>query len=930
MSQGGVVGMTPKELSDYDDIATAVVVDPFLGFSTHKMSLRFRTPGMAAQQHMKSAVQEFQRHQNHTKTWKQLMECEWLKNLYNRKSKNHQQALREHVFRYLQWFQRDSGFNIESCHRYSMEGQMGARVVATKHWSKGDQISSLIGCIAELSEEEERMLLVPGKNDFSVMFSCRKNCAQLWLGTAAYINHDCRPNCKFVATGRDRACVKVLRDIVPGEEILCMYGEDFFGDDNCYCECETCERRKMGAFSGQAHSPEKENGYKLRETDLRLRRPKLLSANGVSNLRPSNSNSNSNTNSRSTSPVLSGTVTPQENTVTYKQLKERGFKGTKYDAELMIAQGITLQDNNISIANTLSSQHFLGGTAGLTQPVFLSIGPPPGRLKHPTDTTRPSTPPSGVPPINVADALPPLEQQQKCVTAAVAADPKQHLQQKPQQLSEQGTIAKQAWALESLPVASCVSRDYTLTVRSLRATAGRRAAQCEQQRRIEAGKKILKDIECGVRRCERGRVPSDSSSGVSDDTLSSGSDSGIETGENWTAGPSRVYHGLPVSYSSDQDPEDPPGCPEIQENQDVRRKIREALENGVRRMNLNTSSASSSSPSTARTPPQSTAMNRRSNASSNSASAAASGSTGVKRTVETRRSVEAKKMLLEHSAVAEGSGHQQRRTATPTSVVTTTASGITTRNKRSCQKQQQQQDCRRLLNTRLKNIDRLQQDIENSFRDAHNQMADDKIQEEISTGNSVSDKYPISPASPTYSSSTASPLSPLPIPSALIGAACPVSPTPSDCSPTESIACTPLPTSPLRVKLLLRKRSPVLDEVILGWGDHMSESGKSQPRSGEYEYEVLRVEGVESGDEIRVDPEISFNKKSVNAFATSTTNKMKKGKRKRESMSSMVNSRTLGSGCCGAKPAAKDDSPTKMKRLRLLMGSEKLSTVNYS
>ncbi len=91
--------MTYRQLSEVDDLCTAALVDPVLGFSTHKMALRFRQPGPRERAQLQGVVQAFRGHQDYDRAWKQIGEEVdwWRRTLQKRNSRAWEAMLKEHV-----------------------------------------------------------------------------------------------------------------------------------------------------------------------------------------------------------------------------------------------------------------------------------------------------------------------------------------------------------------------------------------------------------------------------------------------------------------------------------------------------------------------------------------------------------------------------------------------------------------------------------------------------------------------------------------------------------------------------------------------------------------------------------------------------------------------------------------------------------------
>ncbi|KAG8885776.1 Histone-lysine N-methyltransferase set9 [Tulasnella sp. 331] len=180
------------------------------------------------------------------------------------KGKNDKQVscFATHASRYLELYLYPGKIEIACTSRYTWKtGKKELCILATAVLKKGDIIPELKGSLADLTQEEDDELRRTdrrgGENgisrDFSVIHSKARGHNQLFLGPARFVNHDCNPNCRLVRRGR-HITFEVIRDVQAGEEITGSYGEDYFGDGNGGCLCETCERNGKGGYAEQTRS----------------------------------------------------------------------------------------------------------------------------------------------------------------------------------------------------------------------------------------------------------------------------------------------------------------------------------------------------------------------------------------------------------------------------------------------------------------------------------------------------------------------------------------------------------------------------------------------------------------------------------------------------------------------------------------------------
>ncbi|POR32459.1 Histone-lysine N-methyltransferase [Tolypocladium paradoxum] len=235
--------LTLAQLATYDDILTDALVDHVFYWTTIPKNRSTYHPSRAVREDVIAKIiqDEVVLNKDVEAGAKELLATDGLRRFLNSlRTDKERDDFERHLRRYLQIYLPDCPWEVSSTNRYTIVTHE-ACVTARRYIKRNETIKYLSGIQVNITPDEEKEIAVR-KKDFSIVVSSRNKCTSLFMGPARFANHDCQANAKLMTTSQAGIEIIATRPIEVGEEITVTYGESYFGEDNCECLCQSCEK----------------------------------------------------------------------------------------------------------------------------------------------------------------------------------------------------------------------------------------------------------------------------------------------------------------------------------------------------------------------------------------------------------------------------------------------------------------------------------------------------------------------------------------------------------------------------------------------------------------------------------------------------------------------------------------------------------------
>ena len=232
-------------LYKYDDLCKVLVVDHVIK-NTRKIKNWQNIPSIKCVEYQsKKICEEYFKNGNIEKTKSDLLEIAKKQQLFCSFSIPCSKWLNNYLSCYLIFLHPQLNVKLVECNRYLLDSYNGVAVVARKDFPANTIIGNLFGVYRDLTSTQEEMLKSQ-QADFSLLQTSSSRKSKIMLGSLAFVNHDCNPNCRYLSKSKGWATLITIKHIQANEELFVYYSDSYFGNNNCNCECKTCEKNKIG------------------------------------------------------------------------------------------------------------------------------------------------------------------------------------------------------------------------------------------------------------------------------------------------------------------------------------------------------------------------------------------------------------------------------------------------------------------------------------------------------------------------------------------------------------------------------------------------------------------------------------------------------------------------------------------------------------